>query len=103
MEPGAARAGAWGAAGGSGSGSDVLPAVGAQDVVPLREEASPHQRQRALLAVKAVVVPLPLLEGDVLGAAQSCGRRTRTRVRTGGGAGGRGVLRGRVQSPAGAM
>lgn len=76
-----------GAAGGSGRGSDVLPAVRAQDVVPLREEASPHQRQRALLAVKAVVVPLPLLEGDVLSAAQSCGRRKTTRVRMGGGRG----------------
>lgn len=61
-----------------GGRSDVLPAVGAQDVIPLREEASPHQRQRALLAVEAVVMPLPLLEGDVLGAAQSCGGRKKT-------------------------
>ena len=53
--------------------SDVLPAVGAQDVVPLREEASAHERQRALLAVEAVVVPLPFLEGDVLGTTQACG------------------------------
>ena len=64
-----------------GSRSDVLPAVGAQDVIPLREEASPHQRQRALLAVEAVVMPLPLLEGDVLGAAQSCGGRKKTRMK----------------------
>lgn len=51
--------------------SDVLPAVGAQDVVPLGEEAAAHQRQRALPAVEAVTVPLPLLEGDVLGASKS--------------------------------
>lgn len=79
----AARAGTW--VGGGvrvvGSRSDVLPAVGAQDVIPLREEASPHQRQRALLAVEAVVMPLPLLEGDVLGAAQSCGGRKKTRMK----------------------
>lgn len=55
--------------------SDVLPAVGAQDVVPLGEEAAAHQRQGAPLAVEAVIVPLPLLEGDVLCAAKSCGRR----------------------------
>lgn len=51
--------------------SDVFPAVGAQDVVPLCEEASAHQGQGALLAVEAVIVPLPLLKGDVLGAAES--------------------------------
>lgn len=58
--------------------SDVLPAVGAQDVIPLSEEAPAHQRQGAFLAVEAVVVPLPLLEGDVLCAAKSCQQRRMT-------------------------
>lgn len=54
--------------------SDVLAAVGTQDVIPLGEEASAHQGQGALLAVEAVVVPLPFLEGDVLCATDSCRR-----------------------------
>lgn len=50
--------------------SDVLPTVGAEDVVSLREEAASHQGQGALLTVKAVVVPLTFLEGDVLRATE---------------------------------
>ena len=52
--------------------SDVLPTVGAKDVVSLREEAASHQGQGALLTVKAVVVPLTFLEGDVLRATEPC-------------------------------
>lgn len=51
--------------------SDVLPTVGTEDVVSLREEAAPHQGQGALLTVKAVVVPLTFLEGDVLRATET--------------------------------
>lgn len=51
--------------------SDVFPAVRAQDVIPFCEEASAHQGQGALLAVKAIIVPLPFLKGDVLCASKS--------------------------------
>lgn len=53
--------------------SHVLAAVGTEDVVFGREEAAAHQRHAALLAVEAVVVPLALLEGDVLAAAETWG------------------------------
>lgn len=59
--------------------SDVLSTVRTEDVISLCEEASPHQRQRALLTVKAVVVPLAFLERDVLCATQTCARK-KTRV-----------------------
>lgn len=52
--------------------SDVLPTVGAEDVISLREEASSHQGQGALLTVKAVIVPLTFLKGDVLCATETC-------------------------------
>lgn len=51
--------------------SDVLSAVGTEDVIPLSEEASPHQGQGALLTVKAVVVPLTFLKRDVLCATKT--------------------------------
>lgn len=51
--------------------SDVLATVGTQDVITLCEEAASHQRKGAFLAVKAVVVPLPVLKADVLGATES--------------------------------
>lgn len=51
--------------------SDVLPTVGAEDVISLREEASSHQGQGALLTVKAVIVPLTFLKGDVLCATET--------------------------------
>lgn len=51
--------------------SDVFPAVRAQDVISFCEEASPHQREGALLTVKTVVMPLPFLKGDVLRATKS--------------------------------
>lgn len=51
--------------------SDVFAALWAQDVVTLGKEAPPHQGHRALLAVEAVVVPLPLLKGDVLTATET--------------------------------
>lgn len=63
--------------------SDVFPTVGAQDVVPLGEEASPHQGQGALLAVKAVVMPLPFLKGDVFCATQACEQRRQHEVKEG--------------------
>lgn len=49
----------------------LTAAVGAQDVVPLGEEAPPHQRHRALHTGEALAVPLTLLKGDVLGSSQA--------------------------------
>lgn len=45
--------------------SDVLAAVGAQDVVFARQETPTNQRHAAPFAVEAIVVPLALLERDV--------------------------------------
>lgn len=45
---------------------DVFATLGAQDVISLSQEASAHERYRALLAVETVVVPLALLERDIL-------------------------------------
>lgn len=53
------------------SQSDVFAAVGAQDVIFGRQEAAAHQGHAALLAVEAVVVPLALLERDVLAASET--------------------------------
>lgn len=50
----------------------LLPAaVGAQDVVALGEEATSHQRHRALNAGETLAVPLALLKRDVLGPCQT--------------------------------
>lgn len=54
-----------------GNGSEVFDAVGAEDVVFACLEASTHQRHAASFAVEAVVVPLTLLEGDVLAASEA--------------------------------
>lgn len=51
--------------------SHVPPTVRAQDVIFTGEEAPSHQGYAALFAVEAVVVPLTLLEGDVLTATQT--------------------------------
>lgn len=51
--------------------SELLDAVGAEDVVFARQETSTHQRHAALFAVEAVVVPLPLLKRDVLAASET--------------------------------
>lgn len=51
--------------------SNILSTVRTEDVISLCEEASSHQRQGALLTVKAVVVPLAFLERDVLCATQT--------------------------------
>ena len=59
--------------------SDIFAALRAQDVVALGEEAPPHQGHGALLTVEAVVVPLALLEGDVLAASQTWRGRGRER------------------------
>lgn len=58
---------------------DVFAALWAQDVIPLSQEATPHQGHGALLTVEAVVVPLALLEGNVLAPSEAA---------DGGGAGG---------------
>lgn len=55
-----------------GAERSLLPAaVGAQDVVALRQEASAHQGHGALHAGEALAVPLALLKGDVLGSRQT--------------------------------
>lgn len=51
--------------------SDVLAAVGAEDVVFARQETPTDQRHAAPLAVEAVVVPLALLERDVLATPET--------------------------------
>lgn len=51
--------------------SHVPATVRAQDVIFIGEEASPHQGQAALFAVKAIVVPLTLLKRYVLTATQT--------------------------------
>ena len=51
--------------------SDIFAAVGAEDVVFARQETSTHQRHAAPFAVEAVVVPLALLERDVLTASET--------------------------------
>lgn len=53
------------------SESDVLAALWAEDVITLGEEAASHQRHGTLLTVEAVVVPLALLEGNVLAASET--------------------------------
>lgn len=58
--------------------SDVLSTVRAEDVISLCEEAPPHQGQGALLAVKAVIVPLTFLERDVLRAPETCAQKENT-------------------------
>lgn len=50
---------------------DVFAALGAQDVITLGQEATTNQRYGALLTVEAVVVPLALLKGNVLAAAEA--------------------------------
>lgn len=55
--------------------SNILSTVRTEDVISLCEEASSHQRQGALLTVKAVVVPLAFLERDVLCATQTCAQK----------------------------
>lgn len=58
-------------------GSLLPAAVGAQDVVALRQEAAAHQGHGALHAGEALAVPLPLLKGDVLGSRQTWRRAPR--------------------------
>lgn len=58
-----------------GAERSLFPAaVGAQDVVALRQEAPAYQGHGALHAGEALAVPLALLEGDVLGSRQTWGR-----------------------------
>lgn len=49
----------------------VLATLRAQDVITLSQEATANQRDGALLAVEAVVVPLALLKGNVLAASET--------------------------------
>ena len=58
-----------------GSISEIFAAVGAEDVVFARQETSAHQRHAASFAVEAVVVPLALLERDVLTASETWERK----------------------------
>lgn len=54
-----------------------LPAtVGAQNVVPLGEEAASHQWHRALHAGETLAVPLTLLKWDIFGTCQTWKRKT---------------------------
>lgn len=50
---------------------DVLAALWAQDIVAFGQEATTDQGHGALLAVEAVIVPLALLEGNVLAASEA--------------------------------
>lgn len=52
--------------------SSLLPStVGAQDVIPLGEESTAHQRHRALHTRETLAVPLPLFKRDVLSTCQA--------------------------------
>ncbi len=51
--------------------SDVLAAVGAENVLFARQETSADQRLAAAFAFEAVVVPLAMLKRDVLTAAET--------------------------------
>lgn len=46
----------------------------AEDFLVLGQEAFPHQRHRALPAVKALTVPLAVLKADKLGASETSNR-----------------------------
>lgn len=54
--------------------SDVFATLRTQDVIALGQEATAHQRHRALLAVEAIVVPLALFKGDVLATSKTTDR-----------------------------
>lgn len=54
----------------------VAVAVCTQDQVTVREEAGAHQRHGAAGALEAGLVPLPLLEGDVLSIPEPWDRDT---------------------------
>ncbi len=50
----------------------LLPAtVSAQDVIPLGEESTAHQRHWALHTRETLTVPLPLFKRDVLSTCQA--------------------------------
>lgn len=49
-----------------------LGALGADDVVAVGDEAAPDQRGFAARADEAIVVPVPVLEGDEASAADTC-------------------------------
>lgn len=51
--------------------SHVLATLGTQDVITLSQEAAANQRDGALLAIEAVVMPLALLKGNVLAASKT--------------------------------
>lgn len=54
----------------------VFAALWAQDVITFGEEPTTDQGHGALLAVKAVVVPLALLKGNVLAASEAWKRES---------------------------
>lgn len=55
----------------------VAVAVAAQDPLSVGEEAGAHQRDGALGAGEARLVPLALLKRDVLSSSESCDTRER--------------------------
>jgi len=48
-----------------------LSAVGAQNIIAVGQKALSDERDRAFLAIEMLVVPMTILEGDVLGASKS--------------------------------
>lgn len=52
--------------------SVVVVAVCAQNQVPVRKEAGTDQRHGAARALEARLVPLPVLEGNVLPVSETC-------------------------------
>lgn len=52
-------------------GSLLPSTVSAQDVIPLGEESTAHQRHRALHTRETLTVPLPLFKRDVLSTCQA--------------------------------
>lgn len=50
---------------------DVLAALWAEDVVTFSQKTAADQGHGALFAVEAVIVPLALLEGNILAASKS--------------------------------
>ena len=60
------------------AGSLVVVAVCTQDQVAVGEEAGANQRHGATRALKARLVPLPVLKRNVLPVSKTCERHTRT-------------------------
>jgi len=48
-----------------------LSAIGAQNIIAVGQKALSDKRDRAFLAIKMLIVPMTIFEGDVLGASKS--------------------------------